>query len=594
MTGRTVNMEVDVSTLTPWLHTLHFQACDADGHWGTPMTRLFLVVSETDASSDATGCPYRYWFDAEELPDSGIVTGYMPGNLLDIDVPVLQLGDGEHTIYLQVSNHEGLWSETVKGDFVVAENTVIFHVGHGGTATLLASDITIAADSVLTLHYSAGDSLGLSIAPDVCYRVGDVEVEAGNIAYALTPDSTSAYGGQLLHVALTEGRAAMDISFRGHEEHFSIDSLDYYVAGPEAEGAVLAGSSAHLTTAKVPESVSYRDASWAVTAIADSTFASRERLLAVWVPASVATVGRGIFSDNQHLAAIVWQAQPPLTATVSGLLPNPNLLIYADANALGDNVNYVNLPSMTAPHITLADAAYGGDFFAPIAFTATNISYSHDYTQTTGLGQAGGWETIALPFDVERIEHEAKGKIAPFASGEHDRKPFWLCVFTGQGFTDADAIRAYVPYIIAMPNNEAYWPDYRLAGKVRFSASNAHVGATQAALAEAESTGFVATFSPVEASDAVYVLNVGHPYNGEAEGSVFLPGSTVRPFQAYRLSSGADAPLMRIADELVSLRNGVTTIRSDRHGRLFNLQGIPVTAPRRGVYIMDGRKIVIN
>ena len=89
--------------------------------------------------------------------------------------------------------------------------------------------------------------------------------------------------------------------------------------------------------------------------------------------------------------------------------------------------------------------------------------------ETGGSGK--GWETLALPFDVQTVTHSTRGEIIPFAAYKSglSQKPFWLANFTVSGFKRSSAIQANEPYIIAMPNSSSYNNNYNLAGSVTFS-----------------------------------------------------------------------------------------------------------------------------
>ena len=110
----------------------------------------------------------------------------------------------------------------------------------------------------------------------------------------------------------------------------------------------------------------------------------------------------------------------------------------------------------------------------PQEFTAKEVSYTHNYKMETGLGNARGWETIALPFDVQKVTHESKGEIIPFANWKSGdtKKPFWLMTYGANGWTEANSIKANTPYIISMPNHSDYKSEFRLNGRVTFSAEN--------------------------------------------------------------------------------------------------------------------------
>ena len=51
--------------------------------------------------------------------------------------------------------------------------------------------------------------------------------------------------------------------------------------------------------------------------------------------------------------------------------------------------------------------------------------------------------------------------------------------------------------------------------------------------------------------------------------------------------------MMLIADDLNAAQTGIEDVqRKLSEGRTYNLQGLPVTAPGRGVYIRNGQKLV--
>ena len=308
-------------------------------------------------------------------------------------------------------------------------------------------------------------------------------------------------------------------------------------------------------------------------------------------------------TDAKGLAAIIWNPDAAFTGQVS----NPNLLLYVnDAGYAPSSIKNV-VVNGTATSITLTDAAEGNDFYCPEEFTAQRISYAHRYDMITGLQESGGWETIALPFDVDRIEHGSKGMIIPFLNWQNgnSQKPFWLYEYGSGGFREASSIRANTPYIISMPNNEQYLSDYRLNGTVTFSASNTTVrksddvqSATNGAIT------FVPNFMRRESSDGCYALNVKNDYvtnsTAAADGSMFVRNSrAVLPFEAYMTTQTANAREFIPVFEDVPTGIKDVPLLDDRvqgsdawytlDGRKLN--GKPV---KSGVYIFNGKKAVVR
>ena len=334
-------------------------------------------------------------------------------------------------------------------------------------------------------------------------------------------------------------------------------------------------------------------------ALRDSIFMGLPKMVCVELPETVISTGSGLFTDCPNLATVVWRSNEIVADRVFTGINNPNLLLYVNEHAQVRDVSIRNIVmGSVATSITLTDGdnpEQNTNFYVPYAFhVADEITYDHIYNQITGLGECRGWETIVLPFNVQHIEHERNGGAVPFLGYEAGKRPFWLCRLTEQGFEDADSIRACEPYIISMPNNEAYSPFYRINGGIHFSARDTDVPATTWPVAHRGNATFHPTFERVEASQEVFTLNVGEEAEGQNEGSAFIRGyGEVRPFQAYRTTTDAGVRMMLIADDLKAAQTGIEDVqRKLSEGRTYNLQGLPVTAPGRGVYIRNGQKLV--
>ena len=309
-----------------------------------------------------------------------------------------------------------------------------------------------------------------------------------------------------------------------------------------------------------------------------------------------------------HITAIVWHSSKPLTNADLQEFDNPNMLIYVASDSLApQNRNNVVVGDF-AKNIVLKDVESGnGSFYCPQAFTAEMISYTHEYKQKTEVGVSRGWETIALPFDVQTIMHEKNGLIAPFGNSTSD-KHFWLRQLTHQGLEQATAIQANWPYLISMPNSETYTSSYNLAGRVTFSAQNVVVPETEEYGMDmySEAGGMVmmrATFSGVSKSAGVYALNVGEARGNNPEGSVFeVNYRDIRPFEAYTMHEG-NGPAPRFVP-IKDMTNGDTTgiedvrsLMSDDSGEnWYDLNGRKLLQKpiKKGVYLNNGLKVVIK
>ena len=161
----------------------------------------------------------------------------------------------------------------------------------------------------------------------------------------------------------------------------------------------------------------------------------------------------------------------------------------------------------------------------------------------TGIGESRGWETIALPFDVQKISHSSKGELSPFEnwkSGD-SKKPFWLMSYGTGGWTNARSIKANTPYIISMPNNTDYKAEFRISGNITFSSENVTVKKSDnLQTGSYNGNTFIPNYVNVENSSYL-ALNVNNDYvsytGGQAEGSTFVANlRSVHPFEAYMIT----------------------------------------------------------
>ena len=308
------------------------------------------------------------------------------------------------------------------------------------------------------------------------------------------------------------------------------------------------------------------------------------------------------------IAAIIWNKSTPITESDLQGLDNPNMLIYVNgseqAPANRDNVVIGDF----AKNIVLTDVEIGNNnFYCPKEFKAEMISYTRDFQQQTEIGVSRGWESIALPFNVQIIMHEKRGLIAPFGNDASD-KHFWLRRLTQEGVTRATAIEANTPYLISMPNSSEYPAEYNLSGRVTFSSQDVKVPVTTdyADVMHDTTTNTMIVFYPamhrVFKDDEVYVLNVGDAQAGYAEGSVFVAGlREVRPFEAYTWHHAqGPAPRYIPINELNGGTTGIEDVRSlmsdGRSGVWYDLNGrcLLQKPKQKGVYILNGTKIVVK
>jgi surface protein len=319
--------------------------------------------------------------------------------------------------------------------------------------------------------------------------------------------------------------------------------------------------------------------------LADEALADM-RLLTFRSPKNVGTVGARMLKDNKRLAAVVWNAATDLTANVFEGAHNPNMLLYVNNDALGANTGVHNrIVNQLAGDIVLSDtddASTDGNFFAPEPFTARSIRYSHVYKQTTGIdGECRGWETLSLPFDVQKVTHRLKGEVPPFGSTASTLH-FWLCKLGAMRFEHTTMIEANTPYIISMPKNDVYAAQYIQADDtITFSAVDATIPATVLHTSTANAKTFVPSFMAQPAQDEIYTMNVSDPFDDHVEGSVFLPARrAVRPFEAFTTTEESGVRFITIFDDLPDTINDIQRSMFNVQHSSYDLLGRPWNGSR--------------
>ena len=93
-----------------------------------------------------------------------------------------------------------------------------------------------------------------------------------------------------------------------------------------------------------------------------------------------------------------------------------------------------------------------------------------------------------------------------------------------------------------------------------------------------------------------YVIFAGDYVLGQQDGQWGLvrltAASTLSPFSVYAISTAKNAFLPFTGDALTGISDNRTA--HEHTGATFNLKGQRVSSPKRGLYIIDGRKLFIK
>jgi len=472
-----------------------------------------------------------------------------------------------------------------------------------GTLTITKAPLTITAKSYTREEGQDNPTFEVTYDGFKNNETSSVLTQMPTVTTAATANSPAGtyditvYGAEAQNYSISYVKGTLTVT-ESKPISFTRNGITYSGAKSTLTAIVLSVDN-NLMNVEIPSSVIYDGITYQVTSIASGAL-SNHTFNYVSLPSTITSVETGIF-NNSIMSALIWNADASLSSSVFSNMAMPttsNFLLYVNSESYAPlNVSNVIVGS-TSNSITLVDARSANNFYCPQEFTAQSISYSHNYNMTSGLNESRGWETIALPFDVQKVTHSSKGEILPFAKWKSGylQKPFWLMELTNSGWTAAESIKANTPYIISMPNNQEYKAGFQLNGCVTFSAENVKVHKTDNLHpAVFESKTFVPNFALKESD--VYVLNVVNDLEqnrGDAtEGSTFIWNlRPVHPFEAYMTTTQATRSIP--IDDAMPTGIDCLVLTNDGSEEWYDLQGRRVKQPAKGVYIRNSKKLIIR
>lgn len=302
-------------------------------------------------------------------------------------------------------------------------------------------------------------------------------------------------------------------------------------------------------------------------------------------------------------------------------------------------VDFRNLEDAGATDLSLID---NQPFYAYDAITLSNtLKYTRAFnpaaTGAYSTKEAPKWQTICLPFDVEKVDaycpvtYTGGDASTNWTAGiREDLSPaadYWLYELKATGFErSTTGIKANVPYIIAFPyswinggETGSYAPKLNISGDVTFSGKA--VSATENVLNEGAEFNMANNFANVAAGEDVYVLDVNGEYfeKSVASANPFRPyavlpsaGTGEAPSRLFLFEGGSsptglsEISSMKAKVNVLSVPGGVNVISEEAHvvticgvngaelGRVRVSEGTQMITLPVGVFVIDGIKVVVN
>jgi len=239
---------------------------------------------------------------------------------------------------------------------------------------------------------------------------------------------------------------------------------------------------------------------------------------------------------------------------------NPNCLFLGKVGDgyLANTKNVVD--GDVCANLELTDAK---PFKAPVDFTATNAKF----TKTVGAAE---YATMVIPFAAAL----PSGVEAYNITDANDDTG----VLT---FTPAESIAADAPVLL------------KNAGTYEFSATGVEIAATEGTVRNSLLKGAY-TATTAAASPGNYVLQ------NNADGVNFYLvtdiAATVPPFRAYLSTdpTGAARTFYINLDEATAIDAVQTKAEQAENGEVYNLAGQRVAQPQKGLYIVNGKKVIVK
>ncbi len=357
----------------------------------------------------------------------------------------------------------------------------------------------------------------------------------------------------------------------------------------------------HLRVLDISRSRTMAAGVWNV--LPDGALGGITTLEEAYLSATTERMGEGILKGCPNLLEVVWNTTLPVDRETFGS-EEPVLIYVPEGTEVYRRDNVV--AGSTAENLVLNA---GRGLRTHMAFRAKKASYTRSFGKETRIGTAAGWETLALPFDVERIEgSNLQGhrlELYPFQEGKGMEGDgdfgtryglFWLAGLGADGWQARTEVKANEPYIIAMPNGDDYEEEFCITGNVTFSAENVEV---QAVPRPAAGMGFAMrpAYERVAQADTVYALNNETWRETYLPGSVFVKGGcAVEPFECYLTGLTAQAGVKRYV--AIGAYDGINAIGRMLKGSDDGLRvwidesGLNIVADKdclTGIYAVDGR-----
>ena len=268
------------------------------------------------------------------------------------------------------------------------------------------------------------------------------------------------------------------------------------------------------------------------------------------------------------------------------------------------------------------------DFFVPKRFFASEISYSRE--MTLGADGRKGWQSITLPFAVEKVYSDKLNRYADWYHGnDTEEKDFWVREFKQvKGntvlFANAEEWVPNVPYIFAVPGNK-WGNQYDMTGEdLDFKADDVWVEKSTVSAVVSDSYEFVGLYgglsrpnAPIVQEEEMFEYNnliskMENAYVLNETGNAFVLGSAdlieMHNLCYFTINDRTITPPAQLNigtfDETDGICMPQVTVTDGQQVDVFTIDGVKVANVTvnggkadlnqlpKGIYVVEGKKIV--
>lgn len=330
-----------------------------------------------------------------------------------------------------------------------------------------------------------------------------------------------------------------------------------------------------------------------VISIGDNAFYCCYKLSSVTLPQSVTTIGAGAFYNCSALASINCEAKTPPTIggyytfynvprSIPVYVPESSVSAYKSAEYWSEFTNFQAIPEI---NISLTD---GDDFLQSEVEECDNITYTRTFNNTN-------WQALYVPFEIPYDNIKDDFEVAYINdTRQYDRDD--------DGVKEETVIEAFKITSGTLEANYPYLIRAKETGEKTITVTDAMLYITEENSIDCSSVydkyTFTGTYSRMSSTELTgcYALS----------GGVWQPvaeGATLGAFRFYlqvesRSGSAQAAQSIKmrvIGEETDDEATSIDEVESaDNEQIVYDLAGRRVANPTKGVYIVNGKKMLYN